>query len=447
MDTHDWATASALIKQEHYSHFARAVAKWRPEDVAEVFRHIPLRKSKEAFLALAEQQRVEIFVHLDVKVQHKLLHSLSKKQDTSILAHLSPDDRAHIIGSMPVWQRGKYLKLLNSEDLQETRELLKYPDESVGRFMTPDFVAIKQSWTIRKAIAHIREVGLDSESLSVIYVTNTQGKLVDDIRLRHLIISDPKKLVKDVMDGTYISLHVYDDREEAVRLMKKYDVFSLPVINEENTLLGIVTADDVLDIQEAEATEDFHKGASITPLKTSYRQTSILSLYQRRIWWLALLVGINLISSGVIEHFEEVLASAIALAFFIPLLIDSGGNTGSQSATLMIRALATQDVKMHEWFRVFIKELGIGALLGVTLGLLTWGLGWFRADGTIGIIVGLTMISIVIVANLLGAILPFILSKIKIDPAVASAPLITSIADAVGLIIYFSIAVAILGTI
>jgi len=237
-----------------------------------------------------------------------------------------------------------------------------------------------------------------------------------------------------------ISLNAYADREDAVQLLKKYDVLSIPVIDTNGILLGVVTADDIMDVAEKEITEDIQKISSVMPLKTSYKHASVFKLYYKRITWLSLLVFVSLISSGVIAFFEETLNAAIALAFFIPLLIGSGGNIGSQSATLMIRAIATEDVKLNDWFRVFIKEIITGLLIGGTLGVIALFIGMFRVGPEIGLIVGFSMLAIILFANIIGALLPFILSKVRIDHAIASSPLITTLVDAFGLIIYFIIA-------
>ncbi len=230
------------------------------------------------------------------------------------------------------------------------------------------------------------------------------------------------------------------DQEEVARLFDKYSFLVLPVVDEENRLIGIITVDDVLGVVEEEATEDIHKSASISPLETNYANASVLTLFSKRVFWLLSLIIVNLISTGIMAAYEDVLASVITLTFFIPLLIDTGGNTGSQSATLIIRALVTKDVELADWREVFLKELAVGVSLGLVLGIAGSCLGLFRGDLRVAIVVGLTMSAIVIVANLIGMILPFILTHLRMDPAVISAPLITSIVDAVGLLIYFSIA-------
>jgi magnesium transporter len=248
------------------------------------------------------------------------------------------------------------------------------------------------------------------------------------------------------MDESFLAIIANEDREEAVGLMQKYDKTALPVVDTDGVLLGIVTVDDVLDVAEEEATEDFHKTAAVNPLQRSYRETSIFSLFKARINWLIILVFVSLMSSGVIAAFENVLESAIALAFFIPLLIGSAGNAGAQAATLMVRALAVDDIKLNQWIQTIGKETAVGVSLGGMMGLACWGLGYYIGGTHIGIIVGLTMIAIILVANLVGTLLPFLLTWADIDPAIASSPLIATIMDATGLFIYFGIATLVLGS-
>jgi len=311
--------------------------------------------------------------------------------------------------------------------------------------MTPDYLAVRPHWTIGQALDHIRKMGRQSETINMIYVTDPAWKLLDALELPLFILSDPELKVSDIMDDTFVSVSAFDDREEAVQVVQKYDKTVLPVVDSEGILLGIVTVDDLLDVAEEEATEDFHKTAAVAPLRTSYRETSIFSLFSKRISWLVVLVFVNLISSGIIEAYEQVLASAIALSFFIPLLIGSGGNTGAQSATLMVRAIATGDLQLNQWFRAAGKEILVGIALGIAMGLTSWVLGFYRGGAEIGIVVGLSMVAIVLAANIIGTILPFLLTRFNIDPAVASSPLVTTIVDAVGLLIYFSIASMVIG--
>jgi magnesium transporter len=270
--------------------------------------------------------------------------------------------------------------------------------------MTPDYVAVRPSWTIGQALAHIRRQGRDSETVSHIYVTDTSWKLLDALSLRWFILADPEMTVAEIMDYTFVSLSAFDDREAAVQMMQRYDLSVLPVVDSDGILVGIVTFDDVLDVVAAETTEDFYKSAAIGPVQGSYRDIPYSSLYRKRIGWLIILVFINMISVQILASYEEMLEAAVVLLFFTPLLIDSGGNAGSQAATLMVRALALGDVELRDWFRLLLKEVSVSLGLGLTMALAVFGLGWYRGGSEIGLIVALTMVTIVVVGGLIGTL-------------------------------------------
>ncbi len=306
--------------------------------------------------------------------------------------------------------------------------------------MTPDYVAVRPEWNIAQVLKHIRAIGIESESIDVIYVTDRSWKLLDALELRRLILAEPQQRIGDIMDHTFVSISALDDRETAVQRIRHYDLLALPVVDAHGVLLGIVTIDDLFDVAEEEVTEDFQKSAAVKPLRMSYRDSSAISLYGKRVSWLAALLGISIVTTGIIESHVSSLTSAIALTFFIPLLIGTGGNTGNQSATLIIRALATGDIHADQWMTAFMREVGIGILLGTTMGVASWMLGFLKGGSQIAIIVSAAMISIVIISSILGFALPLVLSRFGVDPAIASNPLIASVMDILGLLIYFSIA-------
>ncbi len=409
-------------------------------DIAELIEEIDPEKAVVIFRLLKKQKAGEVFSHLSNTKEMQLLDMLTKRQLAEVMSNLEPDDIVGIVEELPGHLTQRVLNTLNVEEQQEIKQMLGYPKESVGRQMTSKYVKVKSDWTVERAMRHIRKFGFSAETVNVIYVVDDNEKLIDDLRLTQLILANPQDKIGDITDDSFVALNAFDDQEVAVKMFSKYDRVALPVMDSEGVLIGILTVDDVIDIAREEATEDFHKGAAVAPLKTTYRETSVWSLFSKRIAWLIILVFVNLLSSGVIEYYEEVLASAIALAFFIPLLIDSGGNTGAQSATIMVRSLAMGDVKLSHWLRVTGKEIFVGLALGLGMGFASAVLGLFRGGWEIGLVVGLSMVAIVLVANLIGTILPFLLTKFKIDPAVASSPLITTIVDVTGLLIYFSIA-------
>ncbi len=422
----------------------------------ELFVEIPEPDISDTLERLGERDRIillrllpremlsEVFSYFSDRTQTDLLQALTAEETRLILAGLSPDDRTEFLQELPGQAIQKMLNLLTPEDRRETLQLLGYPEESVGRLMTPDYVAVRPEWTVDEALAHVRVKGMDSETINVVYVTDARWKLLGVLGLRRLILTSPPERIGDVMEESVVRIPAFEDREKAVQLISRYDITVLPVVDANEILLGIVTIDDLFDVAEEEATEDFQKSAAVNPLRTSYREASVLSLYGKRVSWLASLLGISIVTTGILASQADTLNSAIALAFFIPLLIGTGGNTGNQSATLMIRALATGDIRERQWLGALFREVAIGSLLGVTMGLASWLLGFFKGDTRIALIVSLAMSAIVVASSLLGVILPVILQRLRIDPAVASNPLIASVMDILGLLIYFSVAQAVL---
>jgi magnesium transporter len=435
----------ALLESRQWDVIREAVSDWPGAEVADLVLH--LRKSDRVlfFRALPRRTGAAAFAHLTPDQRDALLRDLTDDETTQVLENLSPDDRTHLLEELPGQATQRLLNLLSPGDLEETRRLLGYPEDSVGRLMTPDYVAVHAEWTVADALQHIRTHGQDSETVNRIYVIDQDWRLLDDIELRRIILAPPTARVADLMDHAFASVHAAQDREEAVRIIRRYDQVALPAIDSDGVLVGIVTVDDLLDVAEAEATEDFHKVASVGPIRTSLRDAGIAFLYRRRIGWLMVLVFMNIFSGEALAAFEETIAAAVALVFFLPLLIDSGGNAGSQSATLMVRALATGDVRGRDWLRMLGKEIGVALLLGATMALGVAAISLYRAPEILPI-VAITMTLIVLWGSTIGMLLPFILTRLGRDPAAASAPLITSIADISGVLIYFSIASWYLGT-
>lgn len=436
-----------LIKNQEWAELRAVLTGLPAPDIASVMPAVEKHERMLMFRLLPRQLGAELFSYLESKSKDMLLMELTDEEARSILASLSPDDRTEFLEELPGQAIQRMLNLLTPQDRKEALQLLGYPQESVGRLMTPDYVAVRADWSIAQALEHIRNKGRDSETINVIYVTDASWVLLDELSLRKFILANPNDLVSQIMDYTFVAISPFKDREEAVKTIQHYDLVALPVVDSAGVLLGIVTVDDVMDVAQEEATEDFHKVAAVAPLKTSYRESSVWLLFRKRIIWLAVLLGVNLISSSVIAAYEEVLLSTIAIAFFIPLLIATGGNAGAQSSTLMVRAIATGDIKLSNWLWALGREIAVAGFLGVTMGIASSLLGFFRAGPEIGLVVGLAMVALVIVANFIGAVLPFALTKIGLDPAVVSNPLITSVVDVVGLIIYFSIATSLLGTV
>ena len=435
----------ALIERRDWGALRDALAVWPAPEVGDLLLHLRKPDRVLLFRVLPRDLAEDVFAFLKTDQKNALLADLTDEETRHLLAALPPDDRTQILSELPGQVTQRLLNLLNPQDLREARQLLGYPEESVGRLMTPDYVAIRPEWSVDQALAHIRRHGHDSETINRVYVVDRQWRLLDDIELRRLILADPDTPVEEIMDHSFVNLSAFADREEAVRLIRRYDQVALPVLDSNGVLVGIVTVDDLLDVAEAEVTEDFHKVGSVGPIRMSLLEASVGFLYRRRIGWLLALVVMNIFSGAGIAYFEDTITATIALVFFLPLLIDSAGNAGSQSATLMVRAMATGDVKTRDWLRMAGKELGVAAALALTMAAAVSVVGIFRGGVEVGIVVALTMAIIVVVGSLVGMSLPFLLTRLRLDPATASAPLVTSIADISGVLIYFSIASWILG--
>jgi magnesium transporter len=433
-----------LLSERNYSEIREFLSQYPVPDIADMLLEVNRSDRVILFRLLPRSISSEVFSYLKSEDQNELLKALSEEETRNLLVNLRPDDRTVLFEELPGRVTQKLLNLLTPEELKQTRQLLGYPEESVGRLMTPDYVAVRPQWTVKEALDHIRLKCRNTETLNSVYITDENWLLTDTLDLHRFILASPDHKVEELMDKTFVSINAFEDREAAVHALQRYDVIALPVVDSDGILLGIVTFDDVMDVAEAEATEDFHKGAAVTPLKTGYQETSIWELYSKRIVWLLTLVFVNMISMELMSSYEEVLAATIALTFFIPMLIGSGGNAGAQSATLMVRALATGDIETNQWLVTLGKEMAVGASLGLTMGVAGFFLGWFKAGWDIALIVGLTMVAVVIVANMIGVLLPFLLTRLNLDPAVASNPLIASLADVAGLFIYFIIATWIL---
>jgi magnesium transporter len=428
-----------LIESREWEALRDTLEQWPAPEVADLLLHLRKEDRVLLFRALPHRVASRVFAHLQLEEQDALLHDLTDEETRHLLARLPPDDRTHLLAELPGNATQRLLNLLAKEDLQEARWLLGYPEESVGRLMTPDYVAVHAEWTVADALQHLRTHGQDSETLNRVFVIDEAWHLLDDIELRRLILAAPEQTVSDLMDHAVARLSAFADREEAVRLIRRYDQFVLPVVDSGGVLVGIVTADDLLDVQEEEATEDFHRVGSVGPFRTSLRDATVGFLYRRRVGWLLVLVFMNIFSGAGIAIFEETIAAVVALVFFLPLLIDSGGNAGSQSATLMVRALATGDVRSGDWTRMLGRELGVALLLGLSMAVGVSAISYFRAP-EVAVVVALTMILIVVWGSMIGMLLPIVLTRLGRDPATASAPLVTSLADISGVLIYFSIA-------
>ena len=439
------AEIKALIDKSDFRTVAERLTDQAVPEVADLIMQLDKPHQVLVYRALPRQRAAEVFSYFEPEGQDAILTALTDADTRSLLANLNPDDRTALFEELPAKVTRRLMQLLNPTDLAEARTLLGYPAESVGRLMTPNYIRVHAEWTCDQALAHVRKYARDSEIFNILYVTDETGKLIDIVRMRRLIMMEPDALIKDMLNYNCVSISAYEDREAAVEMIQRYDINALPVLDSEGVLLGIVTVDDIIDVAEEEVTEDIQKGAGVAPLETRYSVATSMHLFRKRIGWLLILIFVGLVSASVISHYETYMKEFITLALFMPLVIASGGNCGSQSATLMVRAIATGDLDPSNWIKAVGKELVVGLLLGVAMALIAAGASQlYGGDHKITLIVGLSMLSIVLVANSFGALLPFLLSRLNVDPATASSPLITSLMDVLGLIIYFSIAVFIL---
>ncbi len=424
----DTASLTAVVNELHAASVAELAEDLSVEDFWQLLNHASVERQAEIFS----------FVPLDI--QETLVEGLGHERVSRLLEAMSHDDRVDLLRRLEPEIVESLLPLVARADREDIRRLLSYPEDSAGAWMTTDYAALPAEITVHQALEQLRHEAPQRETIYYVYVVDDQRQLIGFVSLQDLILARPQSTVQSIMRTDVVSVGVTEDQEHLARRMADYDFLAIPVVDEHNRLVGIVTHDDVADVIEEEATEDFHLSSAIAPLTERYSVSSIAALYRRRIGWLLVLIFVNLVSSGVIAAYEETLQATIALAFFLPLLIDSGGNTGSQAATLIIRAMATQEVRMRQWMWVLLKEMGVGLALGLTMALASLLLGIYRAGLEVGLIVGLSMLLIVLATNLLGVILPFILTRLRMDPAVASSPLITTVADALGLLLYFTIA-------
>ncbi|MDG4951028.1 magnesium transporter [Weeksellaceae bacterium KMM 9724] len=425
----DFRTLKVSLNQMNNVQLAKIIEEMSPTEEIIMYRLLDRRLSKEVFKHLSTSKKKEVIKGLlenDLKL-------------SNLINDIEPDDRTAFFEELPKDVTESLLQLLTEEEREIAVKLLGYPKDSIGRLMTPEYIAMKAEDSIADTLLYIRKNGKDSETLNVIYAVDQDWKLIGDVRIKSLLLASPEQTIGEIMERGFIALNPKEDQEIAVKIFKDYDRVALPVIDESGRLIGITTFDDIMDIEEEESTEDFHKFGAFQSAVSNPLNARIFNLYKQRILWLLALVFMNIFSGTAIASFEDVLQATVSLVFFLPLLIDSGGNAGAQSATLMIRSLAMGDVKLADWYKLIFKELLVSLLLGVTMALGVSLVASFRAPEIV-MVVAATMVLIVMTGSVIGMLLPFIFTKFKLDPATASAPLITSISDICGVLIYFSIA-------
>lgn len=400
--------------------------------------------------SMSVHRAVSVFKILDLPAQKQIIKELPPFKTAELLNELPADDRTSFLEELPSNVVRELIKLLNPEERKITLSLLGYPENSIGRLMTPDYVYIYPHDTIAEVFDTIRKYGKDSETINVLYIINDKGELLDDMRIRDIILAAPDKKVEELIDGRFIALNAYDDQETANEAFKMNNRVALPVVSKTNKLLGIVTIDDVLWMANEEFSEDMQKMGGTEALDEPYLETPVFKLFKKRVVWLVVLFLGELLTASAMAFFEDEIAKAVVLVLFIPLIISSGGNSGSQASTLVIQAMAVGEVTLKDWWKVMRREIMQGLMLGIALGIIgfiriaiwhtitpeLFGNHW----GEIGSVVGFSLVGVVLWGTLSGSMLPLVLKKLGADPAVSSAPFVATLVDVTGLVIYFSMA-------
>jgi magnesium transporter len=396
---------------------------------------------------------VNVFRILDFPTQERILKRLSGTRISEIINNLPPDDRTAIFSELKGEAVKQLIILLSPADRKEALSLLGYPEDSVGRLMTPDYITVKQHWDMNRVLEHIRKYGKASETIDVLYVIDKDGQLLDDIKIKDILLAPPDTKVRDLIDSRMIALNANDNQEDAINVFRMNNRVALPVVDEQNIMLGIVTVDDILWVANEEYTEDMHRVGGMEALDEPYLDVSVFHLFKKRIGWLIILFFGQLLTTAVMEHYESQLANTVMLLVLVPLILSSGGNSGSQASTLIIQAMALGEVTLSDWWRVMKREILSGLLLGLVLGLLGFIriYSWHSVSGAygdywhlIGAVVGVSLVGVVLWGSLVGSMLPFILRRFGFDPATSSTPFVSTLVDVTGLIIYFTIALIIL---
>lgn len=442
-----------LLESGDYRQVRDALSILEPADIADLIESLDPGPAGIAFRILPREMASDVFAELESPIQESLLDELGDERSARVIESLEPDDRAAVLDELPVEVATQIIKRLSPKNRSITQAILGYDSESVGRLMTPDYVRIRKDWTVDHALNHIRQYGQDAETVHWVFVIASDGTLIDDLHIRTLLLADPSTSIESIMDDQFVALSAFDDREEAVRAMARYNRTALPVVDSLGLLVGIVTADDIADVAEEEFTEDVQKLGGMEALDSPYTTTPVKAMVRKRGVWLIGLFVLQLLSIGVMGVFDEQLERAVVLALFVPMIIASGGNTGTQAASLLVRAIAVEEVHIGLWWRIIRKELLTGFVLGAVLGFMGAATVYLMAvsgfahtdhTSTLSLTVGISVFLIVIWGTLIGSMLPLILHKLGMDPAASSAPLVATLMDVSGLTIYFALAILLL---
>lgn len=429
----DIAQLRALLDEAHPADIANCISTFEGSDIWRVLSALPTERRTEAFGYLPPSEQV------------RLANALNRRNLAEIFRHMSADERADLYNRLEPAQQTALLPGLAQAERDDIRNLASHEEGTAGAIMTSDYATLAPWLTASEAIQALRREAPDKETIYQAYVIDGHRRLLGTVSLRDLIIAPYEARVSELMIEEVIYSRVADAQEDVAQKISKYDLIALPIVDDDDRLVGIVTYDDAMDVAEQEATEDFHRVGTVGRLEESVRYASVLLLYRKRIFWLLVLIFGSLLSSIGLAYFEDTITSYVVLVYFLPLLIASGGNAGAQTATLMVRALATGDVELRDWGALLARELGIAGLLGLTMALVISTIGFARGGPEVAFVIAATMVLVVVAGSLIGISLPFLLSRFRLDPATASVPLVTSIADLAGVLIYFSLATAVLG--
>jgi magnesium transporter len=443
-----------MIDARNFAGLREVFADFSPADAADCIADLPEDEQAVVFRLLPHAQATEAFEYLEPEQQQRVLRAMGTEAAARILNDMSADDRTALLEDLPGAAVSQMLTLLSPQERQIAQTLLNYPEGSVGRLMTPDLIRVRDEWTVAQVLDHIRQFGRHSETLNVIYVVDQRGRLIDDVRIGEFLLAPLETPVSSIRDHTFVALRATDEEKTALDLFKRYDRSTLPVIDMEEKLLGIVTVDDMLDVQEEQTTEDIQRLGGMEALDEPYNVTTLSRMVRKRAMWLVVLFMGELLTASAMGHYEGAIEKAAMLAIFIPLIISSGGNAGSQATTLIIRAMSLGEVRLRDWWMVMRKECASGLLLGLVLGpigvlrIVLWqNLGLYNYGPhyvLVALTVGIALLGVVVWGTISGAMLPFVLRRCGLDPAVASAPFVATIVDVTGLIIYFNAAVILL---
>jgi magnesium transporter len=442
-----------LVEAHDCNTLREVLNDWLHEDIGDLLDDLSTEEDIVVLEALDPEIAARAFEHISPAAQEQVVRALPESELSRLLNGMSPDDRTALLEREPPDEIERLLMLLGPEEQRIARSLLSYGSGTVGRLMTPDFVAIRRNWTVSQVLDHVRRFGKDSETLNVVYVTDGQHRLIDDIRIREILLASPDRKVEELMDERFIALKVTDEESEAVDVFRKYDRSALPVVDGRGTLLGIVTVDDIMDIAQEEATREIQKFGGLEALDDPYMATPLLEMVRKRASWLVFLFVGELFTASAMAYYQGEIEHAVILTMFLPLIISSGGNSGSQAATLIVRALAVGEVRLRDWWLVMRREILSGVLLGVVLGSMgfvrisLWH-AMFHMYGEYWVLVAITvaasLIGVVLWGTLSGSMLPFLLKRLGLDPATSSAPFVATLVDVTGLIIYFTVAMIVL---